>query len=97
MSLAGGTVSGATFVDEIPDLQATEGNALAQLANVGDGFGRGLLPLVRGRFRLGEDFERACDHLFGRVIAAGAEMGGDELLAMRIESQGQGHDQIYHG
>ena len=73
------------FVNEVLDLRAAQGNALAQFAYIRDGFGRGLFPWARGWFLLGEGFEGAGDDLLGRLVAAGAKMLGDELFAVRIE------------
>src|ERR1017187_5904780 len=79
------------LVDEVPDPQAAKRDALAQLADISDGLGGGLFPLHSGRFLLGQGFEGAGDDFLGRVVAAGAEVGRDGLLAVGVESERQGH------
>jgi hypothetical protein len=48
------------------------------------------------RFLFGKGFKGAGDDLFGRAIAAGAQVGGEELLTVGIEGHVQGHASVYH-
>src|ERR1017187_10020835 len=62
-----------------------------------DGFGSRLFPLDDGRFLLCQGFEGASDGLFGGMVAAGAEVSGDELFAVGVEGHGEGHASGYYG
>jgi hypothetical protein len=84
-------------VDEVLDAKAAKRDAFAQFANIGHGFRRCNCPGGRRRFFPGEGFEGAGDDLLRGVVAAGAEVGGDELLTVRVEGQGERHAPNYHG
>ena len=61
----------------------------ARCTDMSDGFGGRHFPGRWGRFLPGKGFERAGDHLFGRVVAACAEVGRDELLTVSVEGEGE--------
>src|ERR1017187_5310922 len=83
------------LVDQVFDLQAAERDAFAGFTDMGDRFGGRPFPLGNGRFLDGEGFQGAGDNLFGRVIPAGEQVGHHELLTVRVERQGKGHDSVY--
>lgn len=60
-------------MNEAPDFQAAQGDALPQFANIRDGFGGGLFPLVLQSFFFGQGFECAGDNLFRRVVTDRSE------------------------
>lgn len=83
----------AALVNEIPDAEAAERDAFAQFADVVHGFGgrhRSGRPGVS--FLLGEAFQGAGYHFLGRVVEAAAKVSHNELLAISVESHGEGHD-----
>jgi hypothetical protein len=43
-------------------------------------------------FLLGEAFQGAGYHFLGRVVEAAAKVSHNELLAISVESHGEGHD-----
>ena len=50
------------------------------------------IPIVQGL--PGKSFQGAGYYLLGRVVATGAEVRRDELLAVRIEGQGESHGSV---
>src|ERR1035437_961636 len=72
------------LVNEILDAETAERDAFAQFADICHGFGGRHGPGGHGGWFLrGEGFEGAGYCLFGRVVATGAEVGREELLAVR--------------
>ena len=45
----------------------------------------------------GEGFQGAGYYLFGRMVETAAEVRRDELLAVRVEGQGESHGSVYPG
>src|ERR1035437_5253920 len=83
------------FVDEIPDAQTAERDAFAQFADIGHGLGGShCLGGHDGGGLLGEGFQGAGYYLLGRVVATGAEVRRNELLAVRVEGQGESHGSV---
>src|ERR1017187_7469401 len=86
------------FVNEVPDSEAAERDAFAQFADIGHGLGGcHCLGGHDGWFLLGEGFQGAGHYLLGRVVATGAEVRHDELLAVRVEGQGESHGSVSPG
>src|ERR1035437_1085910 len=83
------------LVNEILDAETAERDAFAQFADIGHRLGRcHCLGGHDGGFLLGEGFQGAGYYLFGRVVAAGAEVRRHELLAVRVEGQGESHGSV---
>src|ERR1035437_6697075 len=83
------------LVNEILDAETAERDAFAQFADIGHGLGGGhCLGGHDGWLLLGEDFQGAAYSLLGRVVATGAEVRRHELLAVRVEGQGESHGSV---
>jgi hypothetical protein len=82
------------FVNQVLDLQSTELDAFARFTNMRHGLCCRFVPPGNGAFLLRKRFEGACDYLFGRVVAASAEVRRDQLFAVGIESESQGHSLV---
>src|ERR1039457_370677 len=83
------------LVNQIPDAETAERDAFAQFTHIGHGLGgRHCLGGRDGWFLLGEGFQDARYYLFGRVVTTSAEVRRDELLAVRVQSQGESHGSV---